>query len=81
MGARLHLIPERESDFLGIAWGVFKGAPPTEHARERALEINYSLQLTDWFKLKPHFQYIHNPAYRNDTRDEALWGVQAVFSF
>lgn len=81
LGARLYLIPERRNDFLGVAWGVFKGAPETHHAREQALEITYSLQLTDWLKLKPHFQYIHNPAYRNDTRDEALWGVQAVFSF
>lgn len=81
LGTHLHLIPARKDDFLGIAWGVFKGAPKTSHAREQALEITYCLQLTDWFRVMPHFQYIHNPAFRNDTRNEALWGVQAVFAF
>lgn len=41
----------------------------------------YSLQVNDYFKLVPHFQYIHNPAYRDDCRDETLIGVQGVLSF
>lgn len=40
----------------------------------------YSLQVTDYFKVVPHVQYIHNPSYR-ETRDAAVFGVQGVFSF
>lgn len=85
IGGAFKLIPSREDDFLGIAYGVFKGAnsaeEPAAHSREQVLEVMYSLQMADCFKLVPHFQYIHNPAYRNDCRDETLAGVQAVFSF
>lgn len=85
VGANFKLIPSREDDFLGIAYGVFKGQntidEPTEHSREQVIEVMYSCQVTDYFKIVPHFQYIHNPAYRSDCRDETLVGVQAVFSF
>lgn len=87
IGTNLHLIPAREDDFLGISWGVFKAQTPYEsedgeqgHSRENVLEVMYSLQLTDYFKLVPHFQYIHNPAYRA-CRDANVFGVQGVFSF
>lgn len=84
VGGTFRLIPGREDDFLGIAYGVFKGTnseeEPTTHNREQSLEVMYSLQVTDYFKLVPHFQYIHNPAYR-ECRDETLTGIQAVFSF
>lgn len=83
-GANVKLIPSREDDFLGIAYGVFKGSTADEkpeHNREQVLEVMYSFQVNDYIKLVPHYQYIHNPAYRSDCRDASLFGVQAVLSF
>lgn len=85
IGAHLRLIPSREDDFLGIAWGVFKGQntqeEPTSNNREQVLELVYSFQVCDHMRIMPHFQYIHNPAYRSDCKDETLIGIQTVFSF
>ena len=87
IGANVHLIPSREDDFFGVSWGVFKGATPYEseegergHHRESVLEVMYSLQVNDYFKLVPHFQYVHNAAYR-ECRDANVFGIQGVFSF
>ena len=48
--------------------------------REQVLEVMYSFQVNDYFKVVPHFQYIANPAYSTSS-ENILWGVQAVFSF
>ena len=87
VGANIKLIPSREDDFFGISYGVFKGATPygdeedeQGHRRESVVEVMYSLQVTDYFKIVPHFQYLHNPAYRSE-RDANVFGVQGVFSF
>ena len=94
MGTHVKLIPSREDDFLGISYGIFKGAinndeapsyidEETEepgHKHEQVVEVMYSLQVNDYFKIVPHYQFIKNPAYRS-TSHESLWGVQTVFSF
>ena len=85
VGANVKLFPSREDDFLGISYGVFKGQTPcdgerAEHNREQVLEVMYSFQVNDYFKVVPHFQYIANPAY-SASSENILWGVQAVFSF
>ena len=80
-GANVKLIPSREDDFLGLAFGVFKGASPVDNDREYVAEAMYSLQLNDYFKLVPHIQYIANPAYDPDNSDVVIMGVQGVFSF
>ena len=86
-GANVKLFPKREDDFFGISYGVFKGQTPyvgdddeQGHRRESVLELMYSLQVTDHVKVVPHFQYIHNAAYRQ-CRDATVIGVQGVFSF
>lgn len=84
LGAHFHPFSRRADDFIGLSYGIFKGAnpvdAPTEHARESVLELMYSLQLSDWFKVVPHFQYIHDPAYSANS-DACVFGVQGVFSF
>ena len=90
VGANIKLFAEREDDFFGISYGVFKGqapylsddeeAPEQGHRRECVLEAMYSFQVNDYFKVVPHFQYIHNPAYRAE-RDATVFGVQGVLSF
>ncbi len=83
-GAHLHPFSRRADDFVGLSYGVFKGAnsadEPTEHSRESVLELMYNLQLTSWLKVVPHLQYIHNPAYSANS-DACIFGVQGVFSF
>lgn len=83
-GAQIQGIPGREDDYLGVAFGVFKGTntadEPTTNKREYVLEAYYSLQLNDYCKLMPHVQYIKNPAYSEES-DAFAAGVQAVLSF
>lgn len=84
-GANVRILPWREDDFLGIAFGVFKGTntpdEPTASNREYVTEVMYSYQVNEWLKLVPHFQYIADPAYREDGGSEVLAGFQAVLSF
>lgn len=85
LGANVKIIPSREDDFFGVSYGVFKGQTPcdgerTENNREQVLEVMYSFQVNDYFKVVPHFQYIANPAY-STANENVLWGVQTVFSF
>lgn len=83
-GAIFQCIPGREDDFVGIAFGTFKGTnhadEPTTNNREYVLEAMYNWQLNDYWRLTPHIQYIKNPAYSEET-DAVLMGVQAIFSF
>ena len=50
------------------------------HCRETVLEAYYNLQLCRYFRVMPHIQYIHNPAY-SDNNDSVVAGVQGVLSF
>lgn len=95
LGAHIKLIPSREDDFFGIAYGIYKGAVSQYraypsyvgddtgregHNREQVVELMYSFQVNDYLKVIPHYQFIQNPAYRS-TSHESIWGVQTVFSF
>lgn len=94
LGTHLKLIPGREDDFLGISYGIFKGARNNEtapayideesgrpgHKHEQVVELVYNLQINDYLRIMPHYQFIQNPAYRSAS-SESIWGVQSVFSF
>ena len=94
MGTHLKLISSREDDFLGISYGIFKGAVNNDeapsyideetgasgHNREQVVELVYNLQVNDYLRIMPHYQFIKNPAYRSASH-ESLWGVQTVLSF
>ena len=93
-GLRAKLIPSRKNDYLGLAYGVFKGWNPAGwvyiengqpaadnyHCRETVLEAYYNLQLGRYFRVMPHIQYIHDPAYSTNN-DSVVAGVQGVLSF
>ncbi len=86
-GARWAPFAARAGDFIGLSYGLFRhrkadesGEPPA-HAREQVLELMYNWQLTRHLKVVPHYQYIHDPAYRRDTRHASVFGVQTVLSF
>ena len=80
----------QEDDFLGISYGIFKGLGASAyideetgrpgHGREQIVEVVYSLQVNDYLRIMPHYQFIQNPAYRS-AGNESIWGVQTVFSF
>ncbi len=90
LGTHVKLIPSREDDFLGISYGIFKGLGASAyideetgrpgHRREQIVEVVYSLQVNDYLRIMPHYQFIQNPAYRS-AGNESIWGVQTVFSF
>ena len=91
-GLRAKLIPSRKNDYLGVAYGVFKGQNSADlsdennrnvvtiHNRETVLEAYYNLQLCRYFRVMPHIQYIHDPAYSTNN-DSVVAGVQGVLSF
>lgn len=80
-GAHIKVLPSREDDFLGVAFGAFKPTSPADNKREYVAEAMYSLQVNDYFKLVPHIQYIARPAYAPENSDAVLMGVQGVLSF
>ena len=94
LGTHLKLIPGREDDFLGISYGIYRGARNNEespayideesgrpgHRHEQVIELVYNLQVNDYLSIMPHYQFIQNPAYRSAS-SESIWGVQSVFSF
>lgn len=93
-GTHIRLIPGREDDFLGLAAGIVKGQSPygaydeesgeplggQNHRREFVLEATYSFQVNDYLKVMPHIQYISRPS-ASAVSDEAIFGVQTIFSF
>lgn len=95
VGTHVRLLPGREDDFLGLAYGIFRGARNNiegapayideenghaGHNREQVVELVYNLQVNDYLRIMPHYQFIKNPAYRSASH-ESLWGVQTVLSF
>ena len=83
-GTTLHLTPSRPNDYLGLGFGIFKGADTATSSLvneyEKVLECMYRVQLNQYFYLAPYFQLINDPAYR-DTDYASATGIQAGFVF
>ncbi len=81
-GAHISPFSSREGDYLGIAYGVFQNdGSEAVNSTEKVLEVFYNCQITDWFAIVPHIQYVVDPAF-NDQEDETIFfGVQAVITF
>ena len=58
------LLPDRDTDMLGLgaSWVRLSRQADFRHGYELALELFYSIPLTDWAVLKPDLQYIVHPA-------------------
>jgi carbohydrate-selective porin OprB len=54
------------------------------YGTEKALEVNYALQVTRWFTFQPVFQYYFdtgaNPGGNSGTRNSAVAGFRTTFS-
>lgn len=84
IGTTAHLCPARPDDYLGVGFGIYKGADtdtrPTVNDYEKVLEIMYNVQVNNYFHITPYFQLILTPAYR-DIRHASATGIQAGFEF
>lgn len=83
-GATLNLTPSRPADYLGLGFGVFKGADTetnrTVNRREKVFEALYRVQLSDAAYITPYFQLILDPAYR-DVSHASATGIQVGYVF
>ena len=83
-GTTINLCPSRPNDYLGIAYGMFKGGEsgvsPLVNEFEKILEFTYHVQMNDYMYTSFYYQMIMDAAYRD--RDFAsASGVQVGFSF
>ncbi|MBR5523560.1 MAG: carbohydrate porin [Akkermansia sp.] len=84
VGTTLRVVPSRPQDYLGVGFGLYKGADTdTKHLVnefEKVLEFTYRVKINDNFSFAPYYQVYFNPAYR-DVSTVSATGVQAHFSF
>lgn len=84
VGTTLRLMPSRPDDYLGIGFGIYKGADTDTqdlvNEFEKVLEVTYNVKLNSYFTIAPYYQVYFDPAYRNVSAISAT-GVQVHFSF
>ncbi len=84
VGTTLRVIPSRPQDYLGVGFGIYKGADTDtrklENEYEKVLELTYRVKLNDYFSFAPYYQVYFDPAYRTVSTVSAA-GVQAHLSF
>lgn len=84
VGTTLRIIPSRPQDYLGVGFGIYKGADTDtqklENEFEKVLEMTYRIKVNDFFSFAPYYQVYFDPAYRNVSTVSAT-GVQAHLSF
>lgn len=71
------LIPNRDNDVavFGLAYGDFS-SDLKDQDFEMIIEINYALQLTDWFLLQPDIQYVIHPDGNQNINNAFVLGMQ-----
>lgn len=78
-GATLNLCPARPNDYLGIGFGLFKGAEsganPLVNEFEKIVELMYRVQLDDYWYVSVYYHMIMDAAYRDKDFASAT-GVQ-----
>lgn len=81
-GTTLRIVPSRPGDYLGIGFGLYKGADTAKlvNEHEKVLEFTYNLQVNSNITVAPYYQIYFNPAYRTTSTVSAA-GVQAHLSF
>lgn len=83
-GATLRLCPSRPNDYLGIGYGMFKGADtgtsPLVNEFEKILELMYSVQINDYMYSSIYYHMIMDAAYRDKDFASAA-GVQVGINF
>lgn len=84
VGTTLRIMPSRPQDYLGIGFGLYKGAETAtkklENEFEKVLEFTYRVNVNEHLSFAPYYQVYFDPAYRSVSTVSAA-GVQAHFSF
>ena len=84
VGTTLRLVPSRPDDYLGMAFGAYKGADKAGcrlvNAYEKVMEFTYRVNVNQYLSLAPFYQLYIDPAYRNVSTVSAT-GVQAHLLF
>ena len=84
VGTTLRVNPRRPQDYLGVGFGIYKGADTDTkklvNEFEKVLEFTYRVKVNDNLSFAPYYQVYFDPAYRNVSTVSAT-GVQAHFSF
>lgn len=82
-GSNIKFTPSQPDNFLGIAYGFFKpiGSSDIVNKHEEILELMYSFQINDYFKIIPHIQFIRKPARNPNKKNQLLLSMQGVLSF
>ena len=81
------LIPGRNEDVFGFALttihltDAFRDGEQYSSDFETILELTYSFQLNEWFRLQPDFQYIFNPVLAPEAIHAFVAGVRTEISF
>jgi porin len=81
------LIPGRNEDVFGFAFttihltDAFRDAEQYSSDYETILELTYSFQLNEWFRIQPDFQYIFNPVLAPEAIHAFVAGVRTEISF
>jgi porin len=76
------LIPGRDEDraAIGVFFGKLSSALQNVSS-EKVLEVNYTLQLTPWYYVRPDFQYIWSPSGDSSIKDAAVFGGEVGITF
>ncbi len=84
VGTTLRLVPSRPDDYLGMAFGAYKGADKAGcrlvNAYEKVMEFTYRVNVNQYLSLAPFYQLYIDPAYR-DVSTVSATGVQAHLLF
>lgn len=84
VGTTLRLVPSRPDDYLGMAFGAYKGADKAGcrlvNAYEKVMEFTYLVNVNQYLSLAPFYQLYIDPAYR-DVSTVSATGVQAHLLF
>lgn len=80
-GQYVGLIPGRNDDVLGVAYGQIKAAGEGVTAQERLAELYYKYLVSDQIEIAPVVQYLVNPAGDSAADDVVALALRTQISF
>lgn len=81
------LIPGRDEDTFGLAFtsihltDTFKQLQNLNSNFETIVELTYSIQIIEWFRLQPDLQYIFHPVFSQEAEYAFVAGIRTEISF
>lgn len=81
------LVPDRDKDVLGVAFGRLNSSHNFRHrvnrdaGDETVYELYYAIQITPWLVVSPDIQYVDNPGANDTISHATVGGVRVRVSF